>query len=64
MKDIQYILSNFTINNDRNIVKIHQKNYRYLLPENINKFLTYKKFTKNNKAYDLYGWYQDSLIDI
>jgi hypothetical protein len=47
-----------------NLVRIHTKNYRYLLPESIHLFNVYQKFYDNNKSYDLYGWKDDTLIDI
>jgi hypothetical protein len=47
-----------------NLVHIHTKNYRHLLPESIHLFNIYQKFFDNDKSYDLYGWKDDILIDI
>jgi hypothetical protein len=47
-----------------NLVHIHTKNYRHLLPESIHLFNVYQKFFDNDKSYDLYGWKDDKLIDI
>jgi len=43
---------------------IHYTNYRYLLPKSVNLFKQSKKFRYNNESYDLYGWNNDTLIDI
>jgi hypothetical protein len=62
-QQIEYILSKFT----RPLVRlnsIHYKNYRDLLPDSVNKFKEYVKFRHNNESYDLYGWNDDTLIDI
>jgi hypothetical protein len=48
----------------KQIVSIHYTNYRYLLPETVNKFKESKKFRHNNVSYDLYGWENDAIIDI
>ena len=48
----------------RNVISIHSKNYRYLLPDSVNKFHRYKKYRHNEKSYDLYGWNNDILIDV
>lgn len=47
-----------------NLVRIHTKDYRHLLPESIHLFNVYQKFFDNDKSYDLYGWKDDKLIDI
>ena len=46
------------------LISIHYKNYRYLLPNSVNKFIEYKKYRHNNESYDLYGWNENTLIDI
>ena len=48
----------------RRIVNIHYKDYRYLLPDTINKFNTKKRFRYNNSSYDLYGWVDNAIVDI
>jgi len=62
-KDIIRILAEFA-KPLRNIKKVHYTNYRYLLPESVNQFITSKKYKKNNISYDLYGWSNDALIDV
>jgi len=62
-KDITRILNEFTIPL-KNIKKVHYKNYRYLLPNSVNKFPISNKYKKNNISYDLYGWSNDALIDV
>jgi hypothetical protein len=48
----------------KKIVDIHYKDYRYLLPSTINKFSTNLRFRHDDSSYDLYGWANDSIIDI
>ena len=60
---IYNILQNFKKPVKR-IVNIHYKDYRYLLPDTINKFTTKNRFRYNNSSYDLYGWFNNVIIDI
>jgi hypothetical protein len=60
---ISIILSKFA-SPSKNLLKIHNINYRHLLPESVNLFITYKKFKHNEIFYDLYGWNDETLIDI
>lgn len=46
------------------LVKIHSISYRHLLPPSVNKYTTYLKFFSNGKSYDLYGYLDDTLVDI
>jgi len=46
------------------LIRIHNINYRSLLPESVIKYNTYQKYTIDNKSYDLYGYNNDVLIDI
>jgi len=48
----------------KRLERIHQINYRYLLPESVYQFNEYKKYRYNDKSYDLYGWKDDAIIDI
>jgi hypothetical protein len=60
---IKYILSKFSRPLAR-LNSIHYSNYRSLLPETVNKFKEYHKYRHNDQSYDLYGWNDNSLIDI
>ncbi len=51
-------------NFQKKLISIHKNDYRFLLPKTVNHFNKYKKFTVNDKSYDLYGWYNNSIIDI
>ena len=46
------------------VISIHYKNYRFLLPELVNKFRSSIKYRINDVSYDLYGWNDNTLIDI
>jgi hypothetical protein len=46
------------------IISVHYKNYRYLLPQSVNKFRSSIKYRFNNVSYDLYGYNDNTLIDI
>ena len=48
----------------RRIVNIHYKDYRYLLPNTINRFNTKTRYRYDNSSYDLYGWVDNVIIDI
>jgi len=64
---MQSLILNILAKFSRTLVKlisIHYKNYRYLLPNSVNKFIEYKKYRHNNESYDLYGWNENTLIDI
>ena len=61
--NISHILSKFSKPLKHN-VKIHSVDYRYLLPETVNLFNYNKKYRHNDVSYDLYGYVEDTLIDI
>jgi hypothetical protein len=48
----------------KRVVNIHYKNYRYLLPSEVNKFIEHKKFRCYDTSYDLYGWIKNAIVDI
>jgi hypothetical protein len=60
---IEYILSKFCRPLSR-LNCIHYNDYRYLLPESVNRFKLYQKYRHNDESYDLYGWNDNTLIDI
>jgi hypothetical protein len=60
---IENILNNFKRPLSK-VIGIHYKNYRFLLPESVNKFRSSIKYRFNDISYDLYGWNDNTLIDI
>jgi len=48
----------------KKIISIHYKDYRYLLPNTVNRFSLQKKYRYDNTSYDLYGWIDDTIIDV
>jgi len=46
------------------IISVHYKNYRYLLPQSVNKFRSSIKYRFNDVSYDLYGYNDNTIIDI
>ena len=60
---MQNVLNNFE-KPLKKIIGIHYTDCRYLLPNTVNIFKTNKKFKYEDASYDLYGWKDNSIIDV